>query len=88
MFIFRGLPLKYIQKFACLLTVVFLTSCAIEPIHFDGKSATYQHDSLDFAPAMTQAKAKCKEVNKGIKHESTSCSPTRKCVSTFICIAE
>jgi hypothetical protein len=36
---------------------------------------------------MLQAKDMCKSVrNKGIKHESTACTPGGRCVSTFVCL--
>jgi hypothetical protein len=36
---------------------------------------------------MLQAKDMCGSFqNKGIRHESTSCSPNRGCVSTFACL--
>ena len=61
--------------------------CAIKPVHFDGRSATYTHDVGDFAEAMLQAKDMCGSFqNKGIRHESTSCSPNRRCVRTFSCL--
>jgi len=47
-------------------------------VHLDGNSATYTHDVGDFAEAMLQAKDMCGSFqNKGIKHESTSCSPNQ-----------
>lgn len=78
--------MKHLKYSFLLMGILLVGGCAIKPIHFDGKSATYQHDPLDFAPAMLQAKEMCSSVNKGIKHESTSCSRERTCISTFICM--
>ena len=75
-------PLRFTLTLAAILT-----GCAIEPVHFDGKSATYSHSTFDFEAVMLQAKDMCKSVrNKGIKHESTACTPGGRCVSTFICL--
>lgn len=68
---------------------LLIVGCAIKPVHFDGKSATYTHHERDFADAMLQAKDMCKaEAGKGIKHESTTCSRSLSCVSTFVCISQ
>jgi hypothetical protein len=67
--------------FASLL----IGGCAIKPVHFDGKSATYTHYEGDFAGAMIQAKELCSKTGKTIKHDSTSCTRTLTCVSTFSC---
>lgn len=77
------------RVFVLVGVAVLISGCAIKPIHFDGKSATYQHHESDFAAAMLQAKDRClSEAGKGIKHESTSCSRTLSCVSTFVCVAQ
>jgi hypothetical protein len=82
--------MKKIFSINFAITLIFgaiASGCTIKPIHFDGKSATYTHDVGDFAEAMLQAKDMCGSFrNKGIKHESTSCSPNRTCVSTFACL--
>jgi hypothetical protein len=68
---------------------LLVAGCAITPVHFDGKSATYTHHESDFAAAMLQAKDMCRsDGGKGIKHESTTCSRSLKCVSTFICTSQ
>lgn len=73
--------------YGCALLLI--CGCAIKPVHFDGKSATYTHHERDFAGAMLQAKDMCKaEAGKGIKHESTTCSRTLSCVSTFVCMSQ
>jgi hypothetical protein len=65
---------------------LLVAGCAITPVHFDGKSATYTHHESDFAAAMLQAKDMCRsDGGKGIKHESTACSRSLKCVTTFVC---
>ncbi len=76
------------KKLLSLFSITLLVGCAIEPIHFDGASATYKHFDSDFAAAMLQGKQKCESVGKGIKHESTACSTSRQCVSTFVCVAK
>jgi hypothetical protein len=63
---------------------LMLASCGITPIHYDGKTATYQHLELDFGVAMNQAKEMCAKDGKGIKHERSDCRG--KCVSTFTCV--
>lgn len=71
------------------IAIVTLSACAIKPVHFDGRSATYTHHEGDFAGAMLQAKEMCRsDARKGIKHESTTCSRTLRCVSTFICTSQ
>jgi len=78
------LPIWFI--FTLILTAI-LSGCAIKPVHFDGKSATYTHDVRDFAETMLQAKDMCASFhNKGIRHESTACGTNRSCVSTFACL--
>lgn len=75
------------KSFLFGIAFLLIGGCAIKPVHFDGKSATYTHDVGSFAEAMLQAKDMCASFrNKGIKHESTSCSPSRACVSTFACL--
>jgi len=74
----------FLFSFAFLL----IGGCAIKPVHFDGKSATYTHYEGDFAGAMIQAKELCSSNGKTIKHESTSCTRTLKCVSTFSCTSQ
>ena len=71
-----------------LLVVVAIAvgGCAIKPVHFDGKSATYTHYESDFASAMVQAREMCRAEGKGVKHESTACTRTLNCVSTFLCM--
>lgn len=77
----------YMKFTVASILAAAVAGCAIKPIHFDGKSATYTHDVSDFAEAMLQAKNMCGSIrNKGIKHESTACSTTRTCVSTFACL--
>jgi len=79
------------MKKICLgtFTSLLIAGCAITPVHFDGKSATYTHHESDFAAAMLQAKDMCRsDGGKGIKHESTTCSRSLKCVSTFICTGQ
>lgn len=66
------------------LVVLALTGCGITPVHFDGKTATYQHLELDFKIAMEQAKELCAKEGKSIRHERTDCRA--KCVSTFTCV--
>lgn len=63
-----------------------LTGCGITPVHYDGKSATYQHHDLDFQVAMKQAREMCAKDGKGIKHDRTDCGRTMNCVSTFLCV--
>ncbi len=46
------------------LVVLALTGCGITPVHFDGKTATYQHLELDFKIAMEQAKELCAKEGK------------------------
>lgn len=75
-------------KKSSLLLLLLVAGCAIEPIHYDGKSATYTHHEIDFSTAMIQARDMCKKDGKGIKHESTTCSRSLKCVSTFLCISQ
>lgn len=81
----RRTKLKRLTLLASL--AMMISGCAIKPIHFDGKSATYTHHESDFGAAMIQAREMCRaDGGKGIKHESTSCSRSLKCVSTFVCI--
>lgn len=71
------------------VAALLVAGCAITPVHFDGRSATYTHHESDFAAAMLQAKDMCRsDGGKGIKHESTTCSRSLKCVSTFICTSQ
>lgn len=41
------------------IAFLLIGGCAIKPVHFDGRSATYTHDVGDFAEAMLQAKDMC-----------------------------
>jgi hypothetical protein len=70
------------------IAFLLISGCAIKPVHFDGKSATYTHYEGDFATAMIQAKEMCSSTGKSIKHESTACSRTLSCVSTFSCTGQ
>jgi hypothetical protein len=70
------------------ILAAIIAGCGIKPIHFDGKSATYTHHEADFAAAMIQAKDMCSLTGKSIKHESTACSRTLSCVSTFSCTGQ
>ena len=71
-----------------IFAFLLIGGCAIKPVHFDGKSATYTHYEGDFAGAMIEAKELCSSNGKTIKHESTSCTRTLKCVSTFSCTSQ
>jgi len=73
------------KKIIALSSLLLLTACAgVKLVHFDGKSATFQHSESDFADAMRTAKEQCANQGKGIKHDRTDCGS--KCVSTFVCL--
>ncbi len=76
------------KTFFFVFALLLLSGCAIKPVHFDGKTATYTHYESDFAAAMIQAKGMCSSTGKSIKHESTACSRTLSCVSTFSCTGQ
>jgi hypothetical protein len=71
------------MKKSILFFVVLLNGC-ITPVHFDGKTATYQHHEIDFKGAMLQAKELCAKEGKSVKHERSDCRAN--CVSTFSCV--
>ncbi len=72
------------MRYVLILPLLILCSCAIiKPIHFDGRSATFQHHEYDFAEVMRAAKDLCVSSGKGVRHDTTACR--RECVSTFSC---
>ena len=71
------------RKIILSLCVLVAGCGGIALVHFDGKSATFQHSENDFAEAMKVAKEQCANQGKGIKHDRTDCRS--KCISTFVC---
>jgi outer membrane murein-binding lipoprotein Lpp len=74
--------------FAVILLVILVSACSFNSkvIHADSNTVTVDHNFDMFADGMSTASKQCSEMNKNIKHESTSCQAGyHRCISTFVC---